>query len=219
MRAVAIIPARNEAATIAELIPQIRRHVDSVIVVDDGSTDATSLRASKAGATVTRHLVNLGKGAALKTGCDLALQLGATHIIVMDADGQHKPGDIPHFISALERHEVVMGYRTFSGKMPIIFRLGNQLIELASVVLFGLHVRDTQCGFRAFRATAYPKLRWKSVDYSVESEMIARVSKRRLSYTQIPIETIYGDKYKGTTVVDGIKIVLNMIRWKVLRSI
>jgi len=219
MNTVAVIPARDESKTIGALISQIKKYVDDIIVVDDGSRDDTSGAAEKAGAIVARHAINLGKGAALKTGCDLALKLKAKNIIVMDADGQHKPSDIPKFIEKLKNYDIVIGYRKYGGAMPLMFQLGNRSIELASLILFGLHVRDTQCGFRAFRTSVYPRLRWKSVDYSVESEMIAKISKKRLKFTQILIETIYGDKYKGTTIIDGMKIVFNMIRWRVLRSI
>ena len=219
MNTVAVIPARDESKTIGALISQIKKYVDDIIVVDDGSRDDTSGAAEKAGAIVARHAINLGKGAALKTGCDLALKLKAKNIIVMDADGQHKPSDIPKFIEKLKNYDIVIGYRKYGGAMPLMFQLGNRSIELASLILFGLHVRDTQCGFRAFRTSVYPRLRWKSVDYSVESEMIAKISKKRLKFAQILIETIYGDKYKGTTIIDGMKIVFNMIRWRVLRSI
>ncbi|MEK6967039.1 MAG: glycosyltransferase family 2 protein [Nanoarchaeota archaeon] len=219
MRNVAVIPARNEAKSVGALIPRVLKYVDEVIVVDDGSIDSTSITAERAGAIVVKHAINLGKGAALKTGCDLAVRLKAKNIIVMDADGQHNPNDISKFIDKLKKFDVVIGYRNYGGAMPLIFQMGNRAIEMASLILFGLHVRDTQCGFRAFKASVYPRLRWKSSDYSVESEMIARISKKQLSMTQIQIETIYSDKYKGTTIIDGMKIVFNMIRWRVLKSL
>jgi hypothetical protein len=80
--------------------------------------------------------------------------------------------------------------------------------------LYGISLNDTQCGFRAFSKDAYKKIRWNASDYSMESEMISRTGKQKLKYVQIPIETIYSDRYKGTTVIDGIKIVLNMFWWK-----
>ena len=85
-------------------------------------------------------------------------------------------------------------------------------------LLYGIQLNDTQCGFRAFTSDAYKKVRWNSSDYSMESEMIARAGKQNLKYVQIPIETIYSDRYKGTTIVDGMKIVMNMIWWKLFNS-
>ena len=97
MKAIAVIPAYNEAERIGRIIPDVKKQVDKVIVVDDGSRDATARNAQQKGAMVVSHAVNLGKGAALKTGCDVALKLKADAIIVMDADGQHKASDIPLF--------------------------------------------------------------------------------------------------------------------------
>ena len=83
--------------------------------------------------------------------------------------------------------------------------------------MYKIKLKDTQCGYRAFSAKAYKKIKWKSSDYSMESEMIANVGKHHLKYAEIPIQTIYSDKYKGTTIVDGIKIVFNMLLWKIRR--
>ena len=101
---VVIIPAYNEGKTIFEVITKTKSFAPTIVVVDDGSHDHTAAEAEKAGAKVLRHKVNLGKGAALKTGCDYAAQQGAQKIITMDADGQHDPKEIPLFIAALEEH-------------------------------------------------------------------------------------------------------------------
>ena len=98
--------------------------------------------------------------------------------------------------------------------MPFILRFGNWFINKTTAILYKVKLRDTQCGYRAFTAQAYPKIRWKTHDYGMETEMIANAGKHRLSYAQVPIETIYADKYKGTTVLDGIKIVLKMVKWR-----
>lgn len=161
--------------------------------------------------------MNLGKGAALKTGCDYAAREGASIIVVLDADGQHEPREIPRFISELKDADVVFGYRRLNKKMPAVLRFGNWFINSVCGVLFGISLKDTQSGYRAFRADVYRKIRWSAVDYSMESEMIAKVGNNHLRYREIPIETIYGDRYKGTTVWDGIKIVFSMIWWKIAK--
>ena len=102
--------------------------------------------------------------------------------------------------------------------MPFVLRFGNKFISSMTKILYGISLFDTQSGYRAFTDDAYKKIRWNSADYSMESEMIARVGKQKLKYAQIPIETIYADKYKGTTILDGIKIVLNMFWWKILNG-
>jgi len=210
----AVIPAYNEEREIFGIIKKAGKYVDKVVVVDDGSKDLTNSIARAAGVVVICHIINLGKGAALKTGCDFAVKKGAEYIVSIDADAQHNPDDIPRFIEKLDKYDIVFSYRKLSGKMPLVLRFGNWLISRIVSMLYGVSLKDTQSGFRAFSKNAYKKIRWNASDYSMESEMISRAGKQRLKYVQIPIQTVYSDKYKGTTVIDGIKIVFNMIIWK-----
>ena len=214
----AVIPAYNEQNNISKIVKKTKKCVDNVIVVDDGSKDKTKEVAENAGTIVLRHVINLGKGATLKTGCDFAFKNYAKFIVVLDADAQHDPDDIPRFLEKLEKYDIVFGYRRMSKKMPPVLRFGNWFISNTVKVLYGISLRDTQCGFRAFSKEAYTKVRWNATDYSMESEMISRAGKQKLKYVQIPIQTIYSDKYKGTTIIDGIKIVLNMVWWKLFNS-
>ncbi len=211
-----VIPAKNEEKTIRDIIKKIKKFYKNIVVVDDGSSDRTAAVAKK-DAIILRHILNLGKGAALKTGCDFALKSGARSLVAMDADGQHDPEDIKKFISALEGADIVFGYRTLNKDMPAILRIGNNFINWITRLLYNIDIKDTQCGFRAFTAAAYRKIRWNSPDYSMESEMIANSGKHKLRYRQVPIKTVYKDRYKGTTVLDGIKIVFNMISWRLRR--
>ena len=213
----AIIAAYNEEKYIGSVIPQVEKYVDTVFVVNDGSRDKTAEIAKDKGATVLTHIINLGKGAAIRTGCDYALKKGFQKMVLIDADGQHDPKEIPKFLSQLEQHDIVFGYRKFNKSMPVIFRIGNAFINKAIHVLYNISLNDTQCGYRAFNKDAYMKIRWQAGDYFMESEMIANLGKTKLRYAQLPIETIYADKYKGTTVVDGMKIVLNMFLWRLRR--
>jgi|TARA_Y100000031_G_C8213461_1_gene382138 glycosyltransferase involved in cell wall biosynthesis len=209
-----VIPARNEEKHIGLVVKQTKKYVDKVVVVDDGSEDSTGKEAKKNGALVLNHIVNLGKGAALKTGCDYAVKNKADIIIAIDADAQHEPKEIPKFINALKEAEVVLAYRKASKRMPLVLKFGNWFIDEIIKFLYGVKIKDSQCGFRAFTSKAYKKLRWKASDYSMESEMIAKIGKHKLPYTEVPIQTIYSDKYKGTTILDGIKIVFNLLFWK-----
>src|SRR3989344_5332933 len=209
----AVIPGYNEEKSIGKVVKETKKYISDVVVVDDGSRDSTSLQAEKQGAIVLKHVINIGKGAALKTGCDYAIKNGAAKIVVLDADTQHEPSSIPLFLNALEEADVALGRRGLNKNMPFVFRFGNWFINKTTKLLYGLSLHDTQCGYRAFTAEAYKKIKWKSSSYSMESEMIANIGKRKLKYKEIPIKTIYADKYKGTTVIDGIKIILNMAWW------
>lgn len=213
----AVIPAYNEEKNIRGVLKEVKHLVDHVIVVDDGGKDHTTEEAKKENVIVLRHVLNLGKGAAMKTGCEYAVRNKATKIILLDGDGQHDPKFIPEFIKALDEVDLVFGVRTFTKDMPLLFRFGNSLITVISKVLYKYDLRDTQSGYRAFNRDIYKKIRWKSSSYSVESEMIARAGNNHVSFKEIPISTIYNDKYKGTTPFDGIKIVLNLIKWKIFK--
>lgn len=206
-----IIPAYNEEQHIAEVVRGALTYVSPVVVVDDGSRDRTAEKAEAAGAHVLRHKVNLGKGAALKTGCDYALAQGAQRLVVMDADGQHNPEKIPQFLAALGNGGIVFGARAVPRTMPKVLLFGNKFMSFLLRTLYDISLHDSQCGYRAFTAEAYPLLRWGALNYYVETEMAIRAGRASLQYAEVPIETIYKDNYKGTTIIDGMGIVAKMI--------
>jgi len=213
-----IIPGYNEEKRVGNVIKTIRHlGFKNIIFVDDGSSDKSSQIAKSAGADVLCHIINLGKGAAVKTGCDYALKQGANIIVLMDSDGQHRPEDIRRFLKKLEeeKSDIVFGYRIIDKNMPFVMKFGNWFISTATKIIQGIDIRDTQSGFRCMKSGTYRKIRWESTDYSMESEMIANVGKHKLKYSEIPINTIYLDNFKGTTIFDGIRIFINIIRFKV----
>ncbi len=212
-----IIPARNEEKHIAAVINNTKQYGQNIIVVDDGSTDQTSILAKQAGAITLTHKINLGKGSAMKTGCEYAIQQGATHLIVMDADGQHDPKEIPSLLQALTNHDIVFGTRNMPNSMPFVMRFGNKFINKTLHFFHNINIEDSQCGYRAFTTQTYPKIRWDAQDYFVETEMTIRAGKQKLKYVQHPIQTIYNDKYKGTTIFDGIQIVAKMLGSKLIK--
>lgn len=212
---VAIIPAFNEGKTIKEVITKTKNYVDKIIVVDDGSIDNTFDEAELADIRL-RHIVNIGKGLALKTGFEAAIKENADVILTIDSDLQHDPDEIPKFLEKIKKHDIVIGTRSLNKNMPLVFRAGNSLIHYIFRFLFNLKIKDTQCGFRAFKASIYPLIKWQALNYAVETEMLAKAGKNNLKVAEIPIKTIYEDKYKGTTVIDGIKITLNMLKWKLM---
>lgn len=195
------------------------RYVEHVIVVDDGSGERNRSmfeRLPKQGVTVVRHRINLGKGAALKTGAQVAQLRGAEVIVFLDSDGQHRPKDIPRLVAPIEARglDIVFGSRRINRTMPWMMRVGNHFFSIATNLLFRIWVSDTQSGFRAFRAAALAQLDWGSPRYAVETEMIVNAGKHRLRYAEVEIQTIYHDKYKGTTVFDGLRIFIDMLLWR-----
>lgn len=212
-----ILPAHNESKRIEKVVQEVRQLVDEVVVVDDGSLDDTSERARLAGATVVRHNVNLGKGAALRTGAEAALMKGAKIIVLMDADGQHPASEIPNLVRGIQenRYDMVFAYRSLNKKMPGYRRLGNNVLNQTAKILFGLSLTDVWCGFRAFRGDIYNNIKWQKTNYSADVEMALRLAQHKLRYSQIPIPTIYHEIYKGVSVVDGLKLLFSLLIWKV----
>lgn len=214
MKAIAIIPCYNEEKTIAEVIKKTKKHVNKVIVINDGSTDKTEKKAKKADFILT-HVVNMGKGLALKTGIEAAIKKKANIIITLDGDMQHNPDDIPKLINKIKKGaDIVIGSRELDKNMPLNLKFGNWFLYKTFKTLFKANIHDTQSGFRAFKAAIYPKLKWTASGYAVETEMLINLNKNNLKYKEIPIKTVYEDKYKGTSIIDGIKIFLSMLLWK-----
>jgi glycosyltransferase involved in cell wall biosynthesis len=210
----AVMPAVNEEEIISKLVNQTKKYVDEVVIIDDGSIDKTSELAKKTGATVLRHEINLGKGAALKTGCDYAFKQGANIILNLDADGQHNPKDIPKFLKALKSTDLVHGSRQFNNNMPFIKRAWNFGISRVFSVLYGVEVYDQQCGFRAFTADTYRNIRWRSTDYLVETEILVNLLKSKLNLKEVSIETIYIKEHRGVSPTYGFRHLLAMILWR-----
>lgn len=207
MKVFAVIPAYNEEGTISEIIERTRKHVDQVVVVDDGSSDATYINAQDAD-ILLRHPMNMNKGFSMITGIEIAIREGADVIVTIDADGQHEPAEIPRFLETLRDggFDIVYGSRRFNENMPPVLRLGNFLLSGLVRAFYGVRINDTQSGFRVFTKEAYRKIKWNSHDYRVETEMLINATKNRLRHTELYIDTIYTCEYKGTTVIDGLRI-------------
>lgn len=219
MTTAAIIPALNEYEKLRGVVEDVLPYVDTVIVVDDGSrTPLANHLPQHPHLHVLRHEVNLGKGAALKTGVEFALRRKIEAVVFLDADGQHLPQEIPHLLEPIkqERADIVFGVRSFHRQMPLVAKIGNTFLTKAMALLFHVSVADTQSGFRAFRLAVYPQLLWQSDRYSVETEIIVNTGKHHLRFTEVPITTIYLNRYRGTTVIDGFRIFVHMIAWRFL---
>ena len=213
-----VIPAYNEEKRLPDLVKKLKTYIplSRIIVVDDGSKIKIENFLPKT-VWVARQRVNLGKGIALRTGCDLAVKLGAEVIILMDADGQHDPKEIPAFVEKLKKgYQVVFGARRVDEKMPIWRKGGNAFLSKVVRVLFGLNLCDVWCGYRAFRANIYKKIVWNSSDYSSDVEMAVAVGLNKLKHTEHFVGTIYHDKGSttGTTLHDGLKLLIDLLFWR-----
>jgi len=148
-----VIPAFNEADAIAGVIGALRAAAPwrEIIVVDDGSSDATGERAAAAGATVVRHAYNIGNGAAVKNGIRRAT---GDYVLIVDADGQHPPEDALRIVSRLGEYDLVVGARSAATQATHARRAGNGALNRLASYLTGRDIPDLTSGFRGARASA-----------------------------------------------------------------
>lgn len=217
MKIFVIIPAFNEEARIGGVIKDVKTKGYPIIVVDDGSKDATYKVAKRfKGIRLLRHRVNLGKGAAIKTGCKAAFALGADAVVLMDSDGQHKAEDLDEFKKHLETgiFDIVLGSRNLSMGVPLVRYMGNKFASFFVSFLFGIYVTDLICGYRGFTRQAFEKMDLESQGYAIETEMVVKTKKNNLKHCEVPVKTVYYDEVKGVTILDAFGILLEVIRWR-----
>jgi glycosyltransferase involved in cell wall biosynthesis len=207
---VAAIPCFNEERFIGSVVLKAKKHVDQVMVIDDGSTDGTVEIARSAGAVVLSHDSNLGVGAATRTAIRKARDMGADIMIRLDGDGQHDADEIPALIAPILKGEadVVVGSRFLTGneRPPFYRRIGQRVLTAATNVGSGTHVKDSQSGFRAFSGKALQKMTLTENGFGVESEMQFAMARNGLKVVEVPIAVIYAEKAKRNPVGHGVSV-------------
>jgi glycosyltransferase involved in cell wall biosynthesis len=194
-----IIPALNAAAHLPALLAEIQHlHPDfRLLVVDDGSEDETAEVARRAGAEVSQHPVNRGKGAALDTGHQWALAEKLDWVYTMDADGQHLPAELESFMTAAlaQQWDVVVGTRMAdTSAMPWIREATNRFTSQVISILAGCTIPDSQSGYRLFRVACLKGLQLRTTRYDTESEILVRLAWRHYRIGSVPISTVYGEE-------------------------
>lgn len=214
-----VIPAYNEETVIESVLLEIQaagyRHI---IVIDDGSTDATREKAMKIpGVIALKHLINRGKGAAVKTGIEAAKKLGAQIVVTLDGDGQHNPRDIAPMLELIDKgYDVVLGSRLKNTTgMPYYKICHNYIGNFFVWILYGRFVTDSQSGFRAYSNKALEKIDTKTDRYEYDSEVIREIHYHKLSFVEIPIEVRYTQYSMGKVhkmnLKNGFKTLIKML--------
>jgi glycosyltransferase involved in cell wall biosynthesis len=212
---VAVIPAYDEERFIGSVILRAKKLVDKIIVVDDGSVDATAEIAQAAGAIVMKHDRNQGKGVALNTGFCYARTLEPAMVITIDADGQHVPEEIVKLSAPIleGRADMVVGSRYLekTSRVPLARVWGHRLFNLMTGQASGVALSDSQSGFRAFSRHALDVISFASDGFSVESEMQFLASEQKLNVVEVPITIHYDDKPKRSVVVHGLMVLNGLL--------
>ncbi len=208
------IPAFNEESYIGTIVLKTRQYVDETIVLDDGSTDGTADVARLAGATVIQHSHNRGYGASIKSLLAEAKKKDIGILVLLDADSQHDPDEIPELIKPIsEGYDLVIGSREKQREnIPRYRRTGQKVIGYFSRVLSGEKLSDSESGFRVFSSKAINTLELQENGMAISAETIARAAEKGLKITERPISIRYtADGSTLNPVVHGLGVLGRII--------
>jgi glycosyltransferase involved in cell wall biosynthesis len=223
-RLAGVIPAYNEVATIRNVAERTLAQLPEVIVVDDGSTDGTADTLAGLPVTLVRNPRNLGKAASLWRGISLAIAEGAEAVVTLDADGQHRPEDIPRLLAAHRRDTaaLVVGARLHDGaKIPAERYYANRFANFWIAWAAGQRVQDSQSGFRVYPAPlllALPPRVRHAAGFVFESEALIEAGRRGTRLEWVPIPAIYQARGRPShfrPIVD-VALITRMVAWKLL---
>lgn len=217
MNTFAVIPAYNESIVIASVIKGVKKYVDSVIVIDDGSSDDTADKARSAGAVVIKHIINRGQGAALQTGTDYALTHGAEIIVHFDADGQMDPSDIPFLCEPIQKGEcdIVLGSRFLNAEnsIPKTKKIIHLLARRFDRIISGINSTDVHCGFRCISFRTAQRIRINHDRMAHATEILENIARNNFRFKEIPITVRYTAYSRGKAMPIFTHI------WQILRDI
>jgi len=193
-RIIIVIPVYNHAGTLRDVVTRSLKVHDRVMVVDDGSSDRGVDTLEGLEVDIIRHSRNLGKGVAILSAAKKALRSGMTHMVTVDADGQHDPEDLRHFIPELEAHPdaIIVGKRDFHGAyVPESSRVGRAISNFWLRVETGRSLGDAQSGFRAYPIDLFEQLKLRERRYSFEIEVLVKAAWAGIELREMDISTYY----------------------------
>jgi glycosyltransferase involved in cell wall biosynthesis len=209
VKTVAIIPAFNEVTQISDVINGMKKHVDSVIVIDDGSTDGTGNISRDCGAIVVTHRMTRGAGAATMTGIIVARLMHAQAAITIDADGQHDPNDSPKLLAPIlsEDADIVIGTR-FKGRnnVPFLPKLFNKIGNILTFMTTGKYVSDSQSGFKAFGPVSLYTIHLHMDGFEFCTEIVREIAQYGWKAKEVPVGVTYSEytRAKGQSFSRGV---------------
>jgi len=194
IRPLIVIPVYNHAGTLRDVVVRALSVCKDVLVLDDGSTDGSAEVIKGLPIHLVRHEKNRGKGAAILTAAREAERLGMTHIITLDADGQHNPADFPKFLPVIQENPlaIVVGKRILKNtKIPISSRFYKHFSNFWFRVQTGISLKDTQCGFRAYPVAVLIWLDIHDKGYSFEEEVLVKAAWAGIPFKEVEVSIYY----------------------------
>ena len=214
MKTCLLLPAYNESSTIGRIIQEASLFVGHIVVIDDGSSDNSAEVAEGHGAVVLKHTQNRGKGRALRTGFDYALQNGYKLIATMDSDMQHDPMDLPRFFDHFRRTcpDILIGGR-FKGRstMPRHRRLNNWLVSVVGSALCEQKVPDFQSGYRLIKAEVLKAVQLETERYETESELLIKAGRLGFRIESTQIQAVYGNEDSNVKLLREISLFTRLL--------
>lgn len=223
LKVAAVIPAYNEEKRLHKVIKEVSPYVDSIIVIDDGSTDNTSKFASGRKVVLLQHILNLGQGAALETGFEYARRNNFGALITFDADGQFRASQIPRILAPIinNKADITLGSR-FLGKsinMPTSKKVLLKLAVWFTKLYSNIELTDTHNGFRGLNKKALEKIHLTQNRMSHASEIIQQIKLLDLKFKEVPVTVIYDNysKNKGQKLTGAINIFIDLTLKKIFQ--
>ena len=219
-----VVPAFNEVRTIRDVVQRALREVPWLVVVDDGSTDGTAQALAGLAVTVLRNRRNCGKAASLMRGMGHALAQGADAILTLDADGQHRPEDIPLLVAAHRRdpQALVVGSRLHDrANIPPVRYLANRFANFWIAWAAGQPIADSQSGFRLYpaaRLREFGKRAESAPGFVFESEILIEAGRRGAHLSDVPVAAVYPRRARRSYFrpVMDVMLIARMVAWKLL---
>lgn len=222
MKIAIAIPVYNEELRVISTLDRVKRRTElPIFVLDDGSLDSTYDKLKThyhkdSQIQLIQHVVNHGKGAAMRTLAEQCWRDGHEAIIFMDGDGQHSPDYIPLFAKKLQRHSLVFGFRLLNEDVPFLRKIGNKIIRLVARHLFNINRYDLLCGYFGLRKSVYEEINWQSNGYAVETEIATQVGKLKIPFVEIQVNTTYLKNNQGLNMWHALLILLQIPKWYIL---
>ena len=193
MKTIVGMPAYNEAKYVGSIVLQSQLYADMVVVVDDGSSDDTAMIAERAGAHVVRHGNNRGYGSSIRSIMAEAKKLDADILVILDADSQHNPAEIPKLVKAItDGADLVIGSREMQNNDIAAYRrFGQRVLAKMTYVASREKVTDTESGFRAYSRETLNTLELKEKGMAISAEIVSEASRKGIKVTEVPISVTY----------------------------
>lgn len=218
-----IIPVYNEGKVIAEVIGEVQRSFDTIVCVDDGSSDDSVEQIEKTGVYLLKHPINMGQGAALQTGIEFARSLPVDYFCTYDADGQHSIADVRSMYKKINKGswDIILGSRFLGSTvgMPFMKKVLLKLAVWFTNIISGLKLTDTHNGLRVFNRKVAEEIQIRMPDMAHASEILEIIADKKYRYTEHPVTISYTEysQSKGQSMINALNIAFDMILRKVAK--